>query len=42
MGVWGKVAEGRFTGDDKDLRWIGHLFDELLWWGAALKAARLP
>jgi NAD(P)H-dependent FMN reductase len=40
MGVWGKVKDGVFTGDDKDLRWTGHLFDELAWWGQALKAAR--
>jgi NAD(P)H-dependent FMN reductase len=40
MGVWGKVKHGVFAGDDKDLRWIGHLFDELAWWGRALKAAR--
>ena len=39
MGVWSKVKDGRFTGDDKDLRWIGHAFDELEWWGRALKAA---
>jgi NAD(P)H-dependent FMN reductase len=40
MGVWGKVKDGTFTGDDKDVRWIGHLFDEVEWWGRALKAAR--
>jgi NAD(P)H-dependent FMN reductase len=40
MGVWGKVKDGVFAGDDKDLRWTGHLFDELAWWGNALRAAR--
>jgi NAD(P)H-dependent FMN reductase len=40
MGVWGKVKDGVFTGDDRDLRWLGHLFDELAWWGKALKTAR--
>lgn len=40
MGVWGKVQDGVFTGDDKDVRWTEHLFDELAWWGRALKAAR--
>lgn len=40
MGVWGKVQDGRFAGDAKDQRWIAHLFDELLWWGRALRAAR--
>ncbi|RYD54302.1 MAG: NADPH-dependent oxidoreductase [Sphingomonadales bacterium] len=40
MGVWSKVKDGTFTGDDKDLRWLGHGFDELAWWGRALKAAR--
>lgn len=40
MGVWGKVKEGVFAPDEKDARWLGHLFDELIWWGRALKAAR--
>ena len=40
MGVWGKVKDEVFTGDDKDLRWTGHLFDELEWWGNALRTAR--
>ena len=40
MGVWGKVKDGAFAGDDKDLRWIGHSFDELIWWGRALRDAR--
>lgn len=40
MGVWSKVNDGRFTGDDKDVRWTAHLLDELTWWGRALKAAR--
>jgi NAD(P)H-dependent FMN reductase len=40
MGVWGKVKDGVFAGDDKDLRWIAHLFDELAWWGNALRAGR--
>jgi NAD(P)H-dependent FMN reductase len=40
MGVWGKVKDGVFTGDDKDAKWIGHSFDELAWWGRALKAGR--
>ncbi|AQR74004.1 NADPH-dependent FMN reductase [Sphingomonas sp. LM7] len=40
MGVWGKVKDGVFTGDDKDLKWLGHGFDEIAWWGNALKAAR--
>ena len=33
-------AGSSLAGDDKDLRWTGHLFDELAWWGGALKAAR--
>lgn len=40
MNVWSKVQEGRFTGDGKDCKWLNHLFDELIWWGRALKAAR--
>lgn len=40
MGVWGKVEDGVLTGDAKDLRWLGRLFDELTWWGEALKTAR--
>jgi NAD(P)H-dependent FMN reductase len=40
MSAWSKVKDGVFAGDDKDVRWIRHLFDELIWWGNALKAAR--
>ncbi|UZK65798.1 NADPH-dependent FMN reductase [Sphingomonas sp. M1-B02] len=40
MGVWGKVKDGTFAGDEKDLRWLGHAFDEVEWWGRALAAAR--
>ncbi len=40
MSVWAKVIEGAFAGDERDLRWLGHLFDELAWWGRALKAGR--
>lgn len=40
MGAWGKIADGAFTGDERDTKWLGHLFDELAWWGRALKAAR--
>jgi len=40
MGVWGKVKDGVFTGDERDVKWLGHGFDEILWWGRALKAAR--
>jgi len=40
MGVWSKVKDGRFAADEKDLKWLGHLFDEIVWWGRALKAAR--
>jgi NAD(P)H-dependent FMN reductase len=40
MGAWGKVKDGRFTGDERDLKWLGHLFDEIDWWGRALRSAR--
>lgn len=40
MGVWGKVSDGAFAPDERDSKWLGHLFDELAWWGQALKAAR--
>lgn len=40
MGVWGKVKDGVFAPDERDTKWLGHLFDELIWWGNALKAAR--
>ena len=40
MGVWGKVADGVFAPDERDAKWLAHLFDELAWWGNALKAAR--
>ncbi|MEP9359424.1 NAD(P)H-dependent oxidoreductase [Sphingomonas sp. KR3-1] len=40
MGVWEKAKSGSFEPDAKDTRWIGHLYDELTWWGNALKNAR--
>lgn len=40
MGAWGKIADGVFTGDERDVKWLNHLFDELIWWGRALKTAR--
>ena len=40
MGVGGKVQDGRFNPDERDTKWTGHLLDELVWWGRALKAAR--
>lgn len=40
MGVWGKVKDGAFAPDERDAKWLNHLFDELIWWGNALKAAR--
>jgi len=40
MSVWSKAGGGSFTPDDKDTRWIGHLYDELIWWGRTLKAGR--
>ena len=40
MGVWGKVRDGVFAPDERDGKWLNHLFDELIWWGNALKAAR--
>ncbi len=40
MGVWGKVKDGVFAPDERDSKWLNHLFDELIWWGNALKAAR--
>ena len=39
-GVWGKVSGGRFNGDEADARRLSRLFDELVWWGKALKEAR--
>ena len=40
MGVNGKIAAGSFTGEERDVKSLAHLFDELAWWGSALKAAR--
>jgi NAD(P)H-dependent FMN reductase len=40
MGVNGKIADGRFTGEERDVKSLGHLFGELAWWGTALKAVR--
>jgi len=37
---WIKREGERWNGDANDLRRLGHLFDDLAWWGAALKAAR--
>lgn len=40
MGVWGKVNDDRFVGDEADARRLSRLFDELVWWGNALRTAR--
>jgi NAD(P)H-dependent FMN reductase len=40
MSVWAKVQDGVFAPDDKDAKWLGHLFDEVEWWGRTLKAGR--
>lgn len=40
MGVWGKVKDGAFTGDERDVKWLDHLFDEIGWWGRTLRAGR--
>jgi NAD(P)H-dependent FMN reductase len=40
MGAWGKRQGDVFTGDERDMKNLGHLFSELVWWGNALKAAR--
>ncbi len=40
MSARAKLQDGRFVGDEQDSKRLGHLFDELAWWGNALKAAR--
>ncbi|WEK46156.1 MAG: NAD(P)H-dependent oxidoreductase [Candidatus Andeanibacterium colombiense] len=40
MGVNGKIADGRFTGEGHDTGSLARLFDQLRWWGNTLKAAR--
>jgi NAD(P)H-dependent FMN reductase len=40
VNVWDKAAGVALAGDDKDVKWLGHLFDEIEWWGRAPKAAR--
>ncbi|MBO9603722.1 MAG: NAD(P)H-dependent oxidoreductase [Novosphingobium sp.] len=40
MGVNGKIADGRFTGEPHDTGSLARLFDQLAWWGTTLKAAR--
>ncbi|WP_213980186.1 NAD(P)H-dependent oxidoreductase [Sphingomonas sp. dw_22] len=39
-GAGAKRQGDRFLGDDKDNQRLGHLFDELAWWGRTLKAGR--
>lgn len=38
--LWDKVNDGRFAGDEKDAKQLHKVFDELLWWGTALRGAR--
>lgn len=38
--VWGKVEGGRFTGDDRDVKQLDKVLDELSWWGSALRQGR--
>ena len=40
VGPWIKREGERWNGDANDLRRLGHLFDDLAWWGNALRAAR--
>jgi NAD(P)H-dependent FMN reductase len=39
-GVWGKQADGRFNGDERDEKQLNKVLDQLLWWGNALRDAR--
>ncbi len=40
MGVWNRRQGDGFAADAREQARLGHLFDELAWWGAALKKAR--
>ena len=40
MQAWTRRKDDRFEGDERDGQRLRHLFDELAWWGRALKAAR--
>jgi len=35
-----KFSDGRFEGDERDVRQLNHILDDIVWWGEALKAAR--
>lgn len=40
MGANGKVTEGRFAGEERDVKSLARLLGELSWWGRALTQAR--
>lgn len=40
LNVWGKVQDGRFNADQKDMKSLDITVTELLWWSNALKMAR--
>lgn len=40
QGIWQRREGDRFLADDRENQRLGHLFDELGWWGRALKAGR--
>ena len=38
--VWSKVSDGKFSPADNEAKQLHTVFDDLLWWGKALKKAR--
>lgn len=40
QGIWARREGERFHADERETSRLGHLFDELAWWGKALRAAR--
>lgn len=40
QGIWARREGDRFNADERENSRLGHLFDELAWWGRTLKAGR--
>jgi NAD(P)H-dependent FMN reductase len=40
QGIWARREGDRFNADERENSRLAHLFDEIAWWGNALKAAR--
>ena len=38
--IFGKVNNGKFSGEESDLKQLDKVIDELIWWGSALRNAK--